>query len=111
MPVTIEDRPGAYRRLLVVCPLHEQCSKRRNTGAAQCRNFGHHEPLWFVGAWLRGGQSRDRGGHRAFVPSLADVRAFGDNGQWRFDEALGGGGAAAASGSGGGSAGNGAAGA
>ncbi len=84
--VVVEDRVGACRRVIITCPWHAHCKRTRNTAAAQCKNFGEREPLWFLGAWLHGGRSRDRDGHKRFTPSVKDVREFRDRGAWNYDD-------------------------
>ena len=72
----LEVRPGQYERLAVRCRYHTDCTKRRNTGAAQTTSLGPREPLAFLATWLQAGSSCSRAEHRVLRPALADQRAW-----------------------------------
>ncbi len=86
VPVRVDEHIGvrdAYRRLVVKCPWHPNCTRRRNTGARQTERLGELEPLWYLGAWLSRGQNfLGRDDHMAYIPSADDVRQYGESGAW-----------------------------
>ena len=86
VPVRVDEHIGvrdAYRRLVVKCPWHPNCTRRRNTGARQTERLGELEPLWYLGAWLSSGQNfLGRDDHMAYIPSADDVRQYGESGAW-----------------------------
>ena len=45
---------GSYRRLIVRCPVHQGCKKKRNYDTEDSRSggLGHLEPFAFLGCWL-----------------------------------------------------------
>ena len=51
----IPGMAGYYRRLLVVCPTHTLCTKRRNFGmdTALSSGLGDLEPLAYLAVWFR----------------------------------------------------------
>ncbi len=81
--VPVSGHGEGYRRLIIRCPFHQGCGKRRNTGPAQTRHFGDVEPLWFLGAWAHRGRAlASRAEHMAYTPTVADVREYGESGRW-----------------------------
>ena len=75
--LTIEDRthlPGGYHRLVVKCPWHVACMKRRNTNL--CSSLGVREPLAFLAVWVQAGEGLSSGDHRRHLPSMAEQRRW-----------------------------------
>ena len=70
--------PGKrYFRLIVNCPYHAGCAKRRNCGARQIARFGDQEPVAFLACWLQQGAHLDnKDAHKAFRPSLAQMQVY-----------------------------------
>ena len=74
-----ETRVGVYDRLIVKCPRveHGQCSRRRNCGAMQCRNFGKLEPVAFLALWLRQAQHiATKEEHMMYIPTVQDMHRW-----------------------------------
>ena len=75
-----EDRThasGHYARLIITCPHHDDCHKRRNVGRRQCLNYGRREPLAFLAAWVQSGPvCHNAAQHRTHVPTLEQQRAW-----------------------------------
>jgi hypothetical protein len=69
-----------HGRLLVECPNadHVGCGKSRST-ALQTEVFGRRAPLLFLGAWLEASRRMTEEQHRAFHPSVEEMRACRDS--------------------------------
>ena len=67
----------SYRRLIIGCPFHARCQKRRNVSVNLAPRYGELEVYGYLGAWLKSGPSFDRQDlHRDHKPSNAEVDAF-----------------------------------
>jgi hypothetical protein len=62
-----------YNRLTVRCPVHDHCTKSRNTGEAQ-RRLHPLEPAAYIAAWIRSASAMTRAAHRKWQPSETDIR-------------------------------------
>ena len=76
--------PGAYRRLHVVCKFHRGCGTQRSFSKKLARWAGvpeEHEPLCFLGAWLKKGRDLDTAAaHLEYRKTMeaTEVRAYAD---------------------------------
>ena len=69
-----------HGRLAAQCPntSHSGCGKSRST-ALQTDVFGRKAVLYFLGAWLDAAARMSEREHRAYMPSVADMRAYRDS--------------------------------
>ena len=76
--------PGSYRRLHVVCKFHRGCGTQRSFSKKLARWAGvleEHEPLCFLGAWLKNGRDLDTAAaHLEYRKTMEakEVRAYAD---------------------------------
>ena len=76
--------PGSYRRLHVVCKFHRGCGAQRSFSTKLARWAGvpeEHEPLCFLGAWLKKGRDLDtKAAHMKYRKTMEakEVRAYAD---------------------------------
>ena len=70
------ERRAEHHRLIVRCPHHANCTKRRNIGPPRRMQLGRREPVAFLGAWLSLGHNHGQGCHPN--PTSPEMRAWLD---------------------------------
>ena len=77
---------GSYRRLVVTCPYHASCQKKRNYDTVDAGPTGleHDEPLAFLGCWLSKHALYPEGSkHVAYKPARSAVMEYVRAQGWR----------------------------
>ena len=80
--------PGSYRRLIVDCPHHPGCQKKRNYDTEESRvgGLGDVEPHGVLGCWLSEHANFMSGSeHKAFKPSRTAVSTYVGQQGWLPD--------------------------
>ncbi len=76
-------RTQFYDRIKLTCDVHRGCSKRRNTGIAQCAHYGKFEPYAYMGVWMRAkNRFATKSEHLSFAPTDIEVAAYMDEKGW-----------------------------
>jgi hypothetical protein len=77
--IRFENYRGVYERYIITCTHHANCSKSRNCGGAQVRNFGEWEPLAYLAVWNAKGTDFSPETHvEGARPTLQEIRAWLD---------------------------------
>jgi hypothetical protein len=77
MRLTREQHKGAGDSgLRVHCPTHGSGCRRFASLGKLVPRFGRKGPVYFLGAWLRAGESQPAAEHRHFKPLVSDVLAY-----------------------------------
>jgi len=73
--VTVEAR-AQYSRIIVSCPHHPGCKRKRNTGLAQRQELGDRGPVAFLATWILAGEHLSKEAHQALKPVIADQKLW-----------------------------------
>ena len=74
-----EDRPtpsGYSFGFRMVCPHHGLPCRRFRSRHLRVEHEGRLAPIYFLGAWVKGGETRTADEHSTWTPSVSDIHTF-----------------------------------